>query len=206
MLYFDFFTSSVYNIIRRDTMQVKVGVSNRHVHLSKDDFNVLFGCGMDLPCDFMLGQPGEFASSCKVVIKGPKGEIANVRVMGPFRSYTQVEVCRTDCFTLGITAPIRDSGDILNSSPITIVGPKGFVDKKYGCIIARRHIHLNEADRVLFGVAKKIVRIKVSNAKGGILDNVYLKYGPNFKLECHLDTDDANGNLLASGDFVTIVD
>lgn len=187
-------------------MQVKVGISNRHVHLKKEDLMVLFGSDYELEIARSLTQPGEFASTSKVKLVGPKGEIDNVRVLGPIRNYTQVEISKTDSYFLGLNPPVRNSSDIVNSSPITIVGPNGCLDLKEGCIIANRHLHLTKQDVIDLGLSGlNKVKIKVINEKGGILDNVYLKVSDNFKLECHLDTDDGNGNLLKSGDMVEII-
>ncbi len=167
---------------------------------------VLFGSDYELEKARSLTQPGEFASTSKVKLVGPKGEIDNVRVLGPIRNYTQVEISKTDSYFLGLNPPVRNSSDIVNSSPITIVGSNGRLDLKEGCIIANRHLHLTKQDVIDLGLSGlNKVKIKVINEKGGILDNVYLKVSDNFKLECHLDTDDGNGNLLKSGDMVEII-
>lgn len=187
-------------------MKIKVGISNRHVHLKQVDLEALFGQGFNLEKKQDLVQKGEFASTSMVTIKGPKGQINNVRVLGPIRSYSQVEVSRTDTYILGLNPPVRNSGELVGSSPITIVGPNGQVDLKEGCIIANRHIHLTKEDRLNLGLVNiDKVKIKINNEKGGILDNVYLKESEKFRLECHLDTDDGNANLLKTGDLVEIV-
>lgn len=186
-------------------MKVKVGISNRHIHLKKEDLIILFGNG-DLEVVKKLGQPNEFACTYKVKLVGPKGEIDNVRVLGPLRNYTQVEISKTDSYILGVNPPLRNSGDILASSPIRVVGPKGTLDLKEGCILANRHIHLTNEDVINLGLeGLEKVKIKICNEKGGILENVHLKVNDNFKLECHLDTDDGNGNLLKTGDIVEII-
>ena len=116
-----------------------------------------------------------------------------------------MEISKTDSYTLGINPPIRESGDLQSSSPIKLIGPKGEIELEEGCIIPNRHIHLtnDDVDRLnLNGIRK--VKIKIDNEKGGIIDNVYLKVSDDFKLECHLDTDDGNGNLLNNGDEVEI--
>ena len=187
-------------------MKVKVGISNRHVHLTKDDFKVLFGTDNELEIYRELMQTNEFASNYKVKLIGPRSEIDNVRIIGPFRNYSQVEVSKTDSYVLGIDPPIRTSGDVLNSSPIMIEGTNGRLELKEGCIIANRHLHLTLKDVIdlgLEGVEK--VAIKITNEKGGILDNVYLKVSKDAVLECHLDTDDGNGNLLKTGQYVEII-
>ena len=185
---------------------MKVGISNHHVHLTKEHLNILFGSDYNLEIDHMLYQPKEFASKSYVTLIGPKDKIEHVRVLGPIRDYTQVEVSKTDCYKLGVDAPVRNSGDLLGSSPIKILGPNGIIDLKEGLIIASRHIHLTPKDVKdldLEGVNK--VKIKIKGIKGGILNNVYLKVSDDSKLECHLDTDDANGNLVNNLDEVEII-
>ena len=185
---------------------MKVGISNHHVHLTNEHLNILFGHDFNLEIDHMLNQPKEFASKSYVTLIGPKDKIEHVRVLGPIRNYTQIEVSKTDCYKLGIEAPVRNSNDLVGSSPIKIVGPKGSLDLKEGLIIASRHIHLTPKDVKdlnLEGINK--VKIKINGIKGGILDNVYLKVNDNYKLECHLDTDDANANLLNNQDEVEII-
>ena len=187
-------------------MKIKVGISNHHVHLKQTDLEILFGKDFKLEKKQDLVQSKEFASTSKVTLKGPKGQIDNVRVLGPIRNYSQVEISRTDSYILGLNPPVRSSGDLLDSSYITIVGPKGQVTLNEGCIIANRHIHLTKENRIELGLVNvDKVKIKISNEKGGILDNVYLKESEKFKLECHLDTDDGNANLLKTGDEVEIV-
>ena len=185
-------------------MKVSVGVSNHHVHLNNDDYKLLFG---DRPLTKRndLTQPGTFASELTVSIKGPKREIANVRVLGPNRSYTQVEVSKTDSYTLGIDPPVRNSGDLEGASEITIVSEYGEITRN-AAIIASRHIHVDRKireERGLVGVEK--VRVRIPGEKGGIIDNVYLKDSEEAYFEMHLDTDDANAHLLKQNDEVEII-
>ena len=193
----------MYNIIG-DYMKVSVGVSNRHVHLTNDDYKLLFG---DIPLTKRndLTQPNTFASELTVTIKGPKRSIENVRVLGPNRNYTQVEVSKTDSFTLGIDPPVRNSGDLEGASEIVIIGPNGEI-KRNSAIIASRHIHVDKKIRKehnLEGIEK--VSVKISGEKGGIITNVYLKDSEEAYFELHLDTDDANAHLLKQGDEVEII-
>ncbi len=186
-------------------IDVKVGVSNRHVHLKESDFKVLFG-DTTLEKSKDLTQPGEFASTSKVTIKTQKGIIENVRVLGPLRSYTQVEVSKTDAFKLGINPPVRESGDIIGSESVTLVGPNGSIDLNEGCIIATRHIHLTNEDVKKYGLEnRKYVDVLLNGEKGGILKNVSLKISDNYSFEMHLDTDDANGHLVSQGDIANIL-
>lgn len=188
-------------------MEVKVGVSNRHVHLCERDLKILFGDNYELEVKKMLVQPGEFASNSLVTIKTEKSEINNVRVLGPIRSYTQVEVSKTDAFKLGINPPVRDSGDLDGSAAVTLIGPNGSIDLSEGCIIATRHIHITPREVHEFGFdGLKTVSVKLPGEKGGILYNVALKVGDNYAFEMHIDTDDANAHLISSGDVVEVID
>lgn len=187
-------------------MEVKIGVSNRHIHLKQEHIDILFGVGFALTKDRDLVQTGAYASTSHVALVTLKDEIANVRVLGPVRDYTQVEISKTDAYKLGINPPVRTSGDIKGSSPITIVGPKGIVQLDEGCIIANRHIHLNQADVSRLGLdANQKVTVKIDGIKGGILENVYLKVREDYVLEMHLDTDDANAFLVKTGDIANVI-
>ncbi len=185
-------------------MKVVVGVSNRHVHLNNDDYKLLFG---DIPLTKRndLTQPNTFASELTVTITGSKRSIENVRVLGPNRSYTQVEISRTDAYTLGVNPPVRNSGDLDGAGEITITGPVGSITRN-AAIIASRHIHVDKSIRRehnLEGV--DIVSVKIGGEKGGIIDNVYLKETEEAYFELHLDTDDANAHLINQGDEVEII-
>lgn len=185
-------------------MQVKIGISNRHIHLTEEDYKILFN-KEDLEKTKDLVQTGEFASTDKVTIRTPKSEISGVRVLGPFRAYSQVEISRTDSYVLGINPPVRDSGDIDDSAEVTIVGPDGEVTKKC-CILATRHIHINKEDRQKYGLTdKKYVSVKIGSEKSSILENVSIKETKLGVFELHLDTDDANACLLKNGDMATII-
>ena len=187
-------------------MKVILGVSNRHVHLTKDDYYTLFG---DEPMNKVkdLRQPGQFASDKFVTIKNGDRQIFHVRVLGPFRNYTQVEISKTDAFTLKVNPPIRTSGDLEGTSPITIVGPKGELNKDKGCILANRHIHisLEEVKKYNLEGVKK-VKVKVDEEKGGILNNVYLKIMEPSVLEMHIDTDEGNAFGVKTGDELEIIE
>lgn len=187
-------------------MKVVLGVSNRHVHLTKETYEKLFG-NDPLEKVLSLKQPGQFASNKHVTIKNGEREIQRVRVLGPFRSYDQVEISRTDSYYLKLNPPIRQSGDVKGSSPITIIGEKGKIDLKEGCILANRHIHLtpDEAKEKHLENIKK-VKIRIEGEKAGIIENVYLKVADNSKFEMHLDTDDGNAFGLKTGDELEIIE
>lgn len=185
-------------------MDVKIGVSNRHVHLSLADYEVLFG-NTKIEKLKDLVQVGEFATNLVVEIETEKAKIGKVRFLGPLRGYTQVEVSKTDCYTLGIDAPVRASGDLDGASEITIIGPCGKVTRNCA-IIANRHLHINPIDRVKLGLESvEKISVKVGNKKSSILNDVYVKETPSGVLELHLDTDDANANLLKTGDIAEII-
>ena len=187
-------------------MMVKVGVSARHVHLSREDMDVLFGKGSELtPIKELMG--GQFASKETVTIIGLKlRAIENVRVLGPLRKQTQVEVSATDCIKLGIKAPVRLSGDLKGSAPITIIGPKGSVSLKEGCIIAQRHIHMSPADAEKYGVKnRQVVGVQAPGERGGLLSNVPVRVDPSFTTEMHIDTDEANALGIHNGMMLEII-
>ena len=185
-------------------MNVKIGVSNRHVHLCKMDYDVLFG-NMEIENIKDLVQPGEFASNLLVEIETEKNKIGRVRVLGPLRDYTQVEVSKTDCYNLGIDAPVRTSGNLDGAAEVTIIGPCGRITKKCA-IIANRHLHISHDERVRLGLENvEKIKVKVGNEKGAVLDSIYIKETPTGVLELHLDTDDANANLLKSNDIAVLI-
>ena len=187
-------------------MKVSIGISNRHVHLTKEHLNILFGNDFNLEKKYDLNQPGQFASTSTVTIKTEKSEINNVRVIGPSRNYTQVEISKTDSYILGINPPIRNSEDLKGSEKITIVGPKGEIDLDEGCIIATRHIHILPSQVEMYNLdASKPVKVKLNGIKGGIIENVHLKVSDNAFFELHLDTDDANAHLVKNGDIGEIL-
>ncbi len=188
-------------------MKVSVGISNRHVHLTKEDLNVLFGEGFELEKLKDLNQPGQFASTSKLTIKSEKDSIVGVRVVGPTRDYTQIEISKTDAIKLGLNPPVRESGDIKGSSPITLIGPAGTLNLSEGCIIADRHIHITPKQKELYGFSNyDKVNVILPGEKGGIICNVSLKVNEESYFELHLDTDDANAHLIKSGDIATIIE
>lgn len=187
-------------------MRVTVGVSSRHIHLSQEHAEQLFGKGYEFTKMRMLRQPGQFACEETVTLTGPKGSIPNVRVLGPFRPYTQVEVSKTDCYVLGVHAPLRDSGDIENTPGIKVTGPAGSVDLEKGVILPFRHLHLHPDDAAELGVKDKdLVAVRTTGERRLILENVLCRVSPNYLLEFHIDTDEANAAGLRSGDSVEII-
>ena len=185
---------------------VPIGVSARHIHLTQEHVEILFGKGYQLTKKKEL-MGGQFASNELVTIVGLKlRAIENVRVLGPVRSKSQVEISATDAIKLGVKAPIRPSGDIKDSAPIAVVGPKGVVYLNEGCIIAKRHIPMAPKDAQAAGVKDgDIVSVKADNERGTVFNHVQIRVDDSFTLEMHIDTDEANAAKIATGQTVTIM-
>lgn len=174
--------------------KVLVETSARHVHLSEEHIAALFGEGATLTHKKDLSQPGQFACEERVTVVGPKKSIPNVIILGPARSATQVEVSLTDARTLGVAAPIRESGDVAGSGACKLVGPCGEVELSEGVIAAKRHIHLTPADAAEMGVAdKQIVSVKIdSDGRSVVFGDVVVRVSDKFAAAMHIDTDEAN--------------
>lgn len=187
-------------------MTVPVGVSARHIHLTQEDVEKLFGAGYQLTKkkDLMGGQ---FAANEQCTIVGLKlRAIENVRILGPVRKKSQVEISATDARTLGVNAPLRQSGDTAGSAPIALVGPKGVVYLNEGCIVAARHIHMTPAEAAAASLHDgDYVSVKMGNERGAVLDHVKIRVDESFSLEMHIDTDEANACQVRQGDCATIV-
>ncbi len=186
---------------------IPVGISNRHIHVSEEDLFALFGEHYDLTNLKDLSQPGEFAAKETVTIAGPKGQISKVRILGPVRQATQLEISMSDSILLGIPAPIRMSGDLAGTPGIEIIGPQGSVKLNQGVIIAKRHIHMTPEDAKNFGVKdQEVVCVKTSGIRSLIFDQVAIRVSDQFSLEMHLDIDEANAAGLRNGDRVELID
>ena len=175
-------------------MKFMVETSARHVHVTKETLETLFGAGYELTVKKPLSQPGQFASNERVTVVGPKRELANVSILGPCRSADQVELSATDARSVGIAAPVRESGDIAGSGACKLVGPCGEVELKEGVIVAKRHIHVTPEDAVKLGVADKEI-VKVACGKGGrklVFDDVVIRVSEKFATAMHIDTDESN--------------
>lgn len=185
---------------------VPVGVSARHIHLTQEHVETLFGPGYQLTKKKEL-MGGQYACNEQVTIVGLKlRAIENVRVLGPVRSATQVEISSTDAIKLGIKVPIRESGNIAGSAPIAVVGPKGVLYLNEGCIVAQRHIHMAPADAMAAGVHDgEIVSVQADNERGTTFNHVKIRVHESFTLEMHIDTDEANASKIATGDTVRII-
>lgn len=187
--------------------RVLINLSNRHMHLSRPDVEALFGPGHNLTKTKDLIQPGQFACDETVTIKGPKGSIEKVRILGPERKETQCEVLTSDLFRLGLPAtPCRESGQLEGSSPFEIVGPAGTVTKAQGLIVAKRHVHFDPASAERYGVKdKEIVGLKVGGERGATFDNVVCRVHPSYALECHIDFDEGNAVGIGNGAYGEVV-
>ncbi|MBO5182847.1 MAG: phosphate propanoyltransferase [Bacilli bacterium] len=186
-------------------MEVKIGVSNRHIHLSREDLSLLFGDDYKLNIMKPLSQRENFSCVEVVSIENNGKVINDVRIVAPCREKTQLEISKTDAYFLGINPPYKNSGDLDGAQDITIRGPQGVIRRKCA-IIANRHIHMNSKDARKLGYKNgDIVKVQLFGIKGGVLDNVYIRVSDNFNLELHLDLDDTNAHLLSNGDIAKII-
>ncbi len=199
-------TRLVIEELEKFQRSVPIGVSNRHIHLDRADMDALFGQDSELTFKKELGQPGQYAAEETVTLHGPKGELSRVRVLGPLRSESQVEVSVTDGFALGVRPPIRESGKLKGTPGVTIVGPKGTIEKDTGTIAALRHIHLDPETAQRIGVKdKQMVKVEIRGMRGGILHNVLIRVSEQFAPEMHIDVDEANAMGVKNGDRAYII-
>lgn len=186
---------------KQTSSEIPVGVSARHCHLDEKTLEALFGQGYQLSKKADLSQPGQFAANETVTIAGPRGSISKVRILGPLRSSSQVEISQTDAFKLGLKPPIRQSGDTKGSSPITIIGPNGSVYLNEGLIIAQAHIHMHTEDAKRYDVSNgEIVKVQFNNNKRDIqFSKTVVRVSDHYRLEMHIDTDEANAGAIQTG-------
>lgn len=184
---------------------VPVGVSNRHVHVTKETFAILFGEDAQMTKKSDVKQPGQFAANECVTVAGPKGEFKKVRILGPERKVDQVEISKTDCFKLGVRPNVRMSGDLGGTDGLTLIGPKGQVTLDEGCIVALRHVHMlpDQAKELGFSDGE-IVEIETFGDRSGIFGNVVMRISDASALEMHIDTDEANALGIKNNDLVLI--
>ncbi|ARD48254.1 acetate kinase [Sporosarcina sp. P37] len=194
------------NPVQLPERAVPIGVSARHVHLQPEHVEVLFGAGYELTQRSELSQPGQFAANETVMIAGPKSNIERVRILGPVRKATQVEVSFTDAMKLGVKPPLRESGNIEGSAPVTLIGPKGSVHIEQGLIIAQSHIHMAPADAARFGVADgEYVTVEYDGVRPISFRNVRIRVNERYRLEMHIDTDEANAGFITQGSIGRLV-
>lgn len=185
---------------------IPIGVSNRHIHLKREDLDQLFGEGYQLTTAKELSQPGEFAANETVRVIGPKGEFPAVRVLGPLRKFTQLEISKTDSFSLGVKAPLRASGNIDGTPGIKLVGPKGELEIQEGVIVAERHIHMTPGDAANYNVQNgDYVSVKSGGERSLVFNQVLIRVKDSYALDMHIDTDEANAAGLRTGDHIEIV-
>jgi len=186
---------------------VLVETSARHLHVSRKDLDTLFGEGHELTPKKDLSQPGQFACEERVQVIGPKGSFPAVSILGPVRPETQIELSASDARVIGVTAPVRESGDIAGSAPCKLVGPKGEVELDCGVIVAKRHIHATPEDAEKYGLCdKQIVSVKVeSGERSLVFGDVVVRISPKYALAMHIDTDESNAALPAPNTYGEII-
>ena len=199
-------TQAVQAELQKRSRQVPVGISVRHIHLTRADVDKLFGYGYRLTPKKALSQPGQFACEECLDVIGPKGELKRVRILGPERSATQIELAQTDCRTIGVNAPVRSSGDTKGTPGVTLRGPLGELTVPEGVIVADRHLHMTPAQAAAFGLADgDRVQIRINGLKPGIMGGVLVRASNKCALDFHIDTDDGNAFLLKQGQLVTVL-
>jgi putative phosphotransacetylase len=188
------------------TFQTPIGVSCRHIHLSEEHIEALFGEGYRLTKKKDLSQPGQYACEETVTLVGPTGDIPRVRILGPARSESQVELAFTDAFKLGLQTPVRDSGNLEESPGLEVQVGNKKITLDRGAIVALRHLHLSEEQAATYGLKDKdIVKVLVDGCRGGVFHNVLVRVKPNYTLDFHIDTDEANAFGAKTGDWATVI-
>ncbi len=198
-------TREVLSRLQDLQLRIVVGVSNRHAHLSREDLATLFG--LDAMSVYRkVRQPGEFAAEQTIAVHGPRSSFPRIRLMGPCRPKTQVELSRTDCVALGIDAPVTQSGHLDNAGPIDLEGPCGRIHLEHGAMVAARHIHMGPGHARQFGVADQdLVRVGFGGERGGVLEHFIIRVKDEWVPEIHLDTDEANALGVRDGDFGKLI-
>jgi putative phosphotransacetylase len=193
--------------LKRSKLDIPVGVSNRHCHLTEEHFKILFGAAAEPKRIKDIKQPGFWAADEVIDVQGPKGVVKKIRLVAPYRAHTQIELAVTDAFAIGLTPPVRESGDVKGSAGATLIGPAGKVDIKEGVIVAQRHLHFSPAEAAALGVKSgEVVRVRSGTGKGRstIFEDVVVRVSDKYSLEFHVDTDEANAAGIKTGDFVHI--
>lgn len=190
-----------------ENLKILIEGSGRHIHVTKEVLEALFGAGYELTAKKMLSQPGEFLSESKVDVTGPKGTVKGISILGPCRVVTQVELSFTDARVLGVSAPIRESGDIAGSAPLTLTGPAGSVELTEGGIIAKRHIHIIPETAEKYGIAdKEIVQVVAHGAgRSMIFDDVVARVSPKYADAMHIDYDEMNAGALFGEQYGEVI-
>ncbi|MFI5346890.1 MAG: phosphate propanoyltransferase [Elusimicrobiota bacterium] len=193
--------------VKRSKLDIPVGVSNRHCHLTREHFKILFGAAAEPKRVKDIKQPGFYAAEELISVQGPKGVVHKIRLVAPYRDHTQIELAVTDAFMIGLNPPVRESGDVKGSAGATLVGPAGKVDIKEGVIVAQRHLHFSPSEAKALGVASgEVVRVRAGTGKGRstVFEDVVVRVSDKYSLEFHVDTDEANAAGIKTGDIVHI--
>lgn len=186
---------------------VLVETSARHVHVTKETLETLFGAGYQLTKKKDLSQPGQFACEERVQVIGPKGSFPAVSILGPERPADQVEISASDARSIGVVAPVRESGDIAGSGACKLVGPKGEVELQEGVIVAKRHIHMTPEDAEKYGLSdKQVVSVEIKSAERSLVfGDTVVRVSPNYALAMHIDTDESNAVMAPAGTLGVIL-
>lgn len=185
---------------------IPLGVSNRHIHLTQEALEILFGKGYELTKAKDLGQPGQYAAKETVCIAGRKGCFSNVRVLGPVRQQNQIEISRSDAFTLGVNPPVRLSGNLKNAADICVIGAKGMMVMKESVIVAKPHIHMNPENALFYGVNDgDTVSVEIPGERSYTMHGVEIRITKQSALEFHIDTDEANAAGASQGTMVQLI-
>lgn len=193
--------------LRRSKLAIPVGVSNRHCHLTREHFKILFGANAEPKRVKDIKQPGFYAAEEMISVKGPKGVLHKIRLVAPYRDHTQIELAVTDALAIGVKPPVRESGQVKGSAGATLIGPAGQVEIKEGVIVAQRHLHFSPDEAKALGIESgEVVRVRAGAGSGRavVFEDVIVRVGPKYSLEFHVDTDEANASGLKTGDFVHI--
>lgn len=185
---------------------VPIGISARHIHLSKAHIELLFGAGYELQVMKDLTQLGQYAAVETVAVVGPRGGFDKVRILGPARKESQLEVSMTDALKLGIAAPVRESGNIEGTPGVKVIGPQGEVELERGVIIAARHIHFHTSDALKWGIEdKQVLKVRTTGSRPLVFEDVIARVSESFALDMHIDTDEGNAAGVKTGDFAEII-
>jgi putative phosphotransacetylase len=186
---------------------VPIGISARHIHLTSEHIELLFGQGYQLKVLKDLSQPGQFAAEETVAVVGPKGKFDKVRILGPARKHTQIEISRTDAFAIGVNPPVRESGNIEGTPGLKVVGPRGEVELERGVIVAARHVHFHTSDAAAWGIQdQQLLRVRLNGERPLIFEHVVARVSDNYSLDMHIDTDEGNAAGVKTGEMAELMD
>lgn len=193
--------------LKRSKLDIPVGVSNRHCHLTREHFKILFGAAAEPKRVKDIKQPGFYAAEELISVQGPKGVLHKIRLVAPYRDHTQIEIAVTDALALGLKPPVRESGDVKGSAGATLIGPAGKVDVREGVIVAQRHLHFSPSEAAAWGMKSgEVVRVRAGTGGGRstVFEDVVVRVSDKYSLEFHVDTDEANAAGIKTGDIVHI--